>query len=99
MGISGGKLEDSETPQQCIERELLEELGLRATADQILTSSIYEYLGGSIELIAIKCSVEEFNISLAVHDDFKFLKLEALLDINLAPADVPIAKQLGELYG
>lgn len=90
----GGKLEGNETPQECVVRELREELGLHATAGEVLASSVYEYTGGAIELIAVECAVQNYEIVLTVHDAYEYIQPEALLDIRLAPADVDIAKKI-----
>lgn len=90
----GGKIEESETPQGCIVRELLEELSIHAVAGDIIARSIYEYISGAIELIAIECTAEELKIKLTVHDSFEYLKPTELLAIKLAPADIEIAEEL-----
>ena len=90
----GGKLEGNETPQECIVRELREELGLHSAAGDVIASSVYEYTGGAIELIAVECTVRNYEISLSVHDAYDYIKPEALLDIRLAPADIDIAKKI-----
>ena len=90
----GGKLEGNETPQECIVRELREELGLHATAGAVIASSVYEYTGGAIELIAVECTVQDYGIDLTVHDAYEFIQPEALLDVRLAPADIDIAKKI-----
>jgi len=90
----GGKLEGNETPQECIVRELREELGFQATAGAVIASSVYEYTGGAIELIAVECTVQDYGIDLTVHDAYEFIQPEALLDVRLAPADIDIAKKI-----
>ncbi|MDG2004877.1 MAG: NUDIX domain-containing protein, partial [Novosphingobium sp.] len=64
----GGKLEPGETPQECIVRELAEELGARASAGEIITQSIYDYPGGAINLIAVEVTLHETDFELTVHD-------------------------------
>src|SRR5687768_107939 len=49
----GGKLEGDETPQQCVVRELAEELAIAVVPDEILTESLHVYPGGAINLIAV----------------------------------------------
>ena len=92
----GGKLEGNETPQECIVRELREELGLHAAAGDVIASSVYEYTGGAIELIAVECAVQNYEIGLTVHDDYEYIQPEALIDIRLAPADIDIAKKIAK---
>ena len=40
----GGKIEKGETPQECLERELKEELGLNTCAGDLLTECVYHYV-------------------------------------------------------
>jgi 8-oxo-dGTP diphosphatase len=95
----GGKLEASESFQQCIERELLEELGLVVKANEIVATSTYNYSDGSVELTAIFCIAENMAIKLTVHDKYRFVAPKSLSSVNLLPADIPIAIKLGDIYG
>ena len=53
----GGKVEPNETLQECLERELKEELGLTVRAGDVITESAYHYEHGSINLVAISASI------------------------------------------
>ena len=92
----GGKLEDGEDVQRCIVRELEEELGVTSTAGEIFTVSEYNYPGGAISLIAIEVSLHSCDFSLTVHDEYAWIAPEKLSELNLAPADIPIANQIQE---
>ena len=93
----GGKIENSETPQACLERELLEELGVESTAGKIIAESIYEYDHGSIKLIGIITNLKNQNFSLSVHDKIEWVQIQNLMSYKLAPADIPIARKIMEL--
>lgn len=95
----GGKLEPGEDFQTCIVRELEEELGVTSTAGEVLTVSEYEYPGGAISLIAIEVSLHSSDFTLSVHDKYAWIDPGELLELNLAPADIPIAKELIDRYG
>ncbi len=90
----GGKLEPGEDVQTCIERELQEELGVSSTAGEVLTISDYSYPGGAISLIAIKVSLHSSDFTLTVHDKYAWKAPGELLELNLSPADIPIAEKL-----
>ena len=96
----GGKVEKGETPQECLEREILEELGVDSTAGDEVCKSVYEYEHGAFEIIAIKTKLKSSNFKLSSHDKIEFVKKERLLDFKLLPADIPIAEKIIELkYG
>lgn len=88
----GGKQESNETIKDCLVREIKEELNLIVQCLGILTESIYEYPGGKINLIAISARIIGGDIRLNVHDKYEWVDIQRLLDYQLAPADIPIAK-------
>jgi 8-oxo-dGTP diphosphatase len=92
----GGKIEKDETPQSCLERELLEELCVEAIAGEIITESIYQYSHGIIKLLAIETVLLSEKIQLSVHDKAEWVPVENLCSFKLAPADVHIAKILSK---
>ena len=49
--LPGGRMEDGETPEQCLVREFQEETGATIEVGQILAASIYEVLPGRSVLI------------------------------------------------
>lgn len=92
--FSGGKLEGDETPQHCIVRELAEELSLSVLAGDVIAESVFRYPGGAINLIAVETQIVDGSISLTAHDAFDWLEPPDLLAIELAPADIPIAREI-----
>lgn len=95
----GGKQEPHETIQQCIEREIREELSLSCTARQVFTESIYRYEGGAIKLIGVLVELGHEEPELKVHDRIAWVPLVDVLAYKLAPADIPIAKEVINAYG
>jgi 8-oxo-dGTP diphosphatase len=95
----GGKLEHDETAQECITRELREELGVESVAGEIFISTTYTYPGGTIELIAIVVKLQSTQFTLQVHDLFEWVQPQELLRYELAPADIPIAQEIIRKYG
>ena len=61
----GGKLEPGETPAQCLERELMEELDLRVHAGDVLAEVEREENGRMIRLIfvsAVPCGADALTL-------------------------------------
>ena len=90
----GGKLEEGETLQECLERELEEEFGITTKSGRELTSSIYEYEHGAFKIVAIESEIISGSLDLRVHDEVNWIAIEKLLDIELLPADIAIASYL-----
>ncbi|MDD2464435.1 MAG: (deoxy)nucleoside triphosphate pyrophosphohydrolase [Desulfobulbus sp.] len=90
----GGKVEESETIQACLEREIAEELGVVIRAGAILASSDYQYEHGTIRLVALAAEIISGTLHPTVHDQLAWVPVEQLLEYRLAPADIPIAASL-----
>lgn len=94
----GGKLEQQETLQECLERELREEFGVPSTAGVMLCESIYHYAHGSIRLVGIETALLSTEFEPTVHDQIEWVPLKQLTEMHLAPADIPIAEFILEHY-
>ncbi len=93
----GGKIEKGETPQECLQRELLEELSVTAKIGRFIGASNYEYPEKSICLSAYLVSIKEKPV-LKEHQDFAWVFYGDLGNYPLAPADKPIAKAVIDIF-
>jgi len=91
--LPGGKIEPGETPQECVERELLEELEMTCRAGHIIAQTTYDYEHGSFEILALEVQ-RLSNFVLKNHDATVWAKLERLADYVLAPADITLISQI-----
>lgn len=89
----GGKIENGEREEECIVREIKEELNLEIALTKKLNSSIFDYPNISIELIPFIAKQVGGQISLSEHADYKFLTKEELLNLDWAEADIPVVKE------
>lgn len=91
--LPGGKIEEGETPQQCLERELLEELEMKAEAGEVIARTTYTYDHGAFEMLAIWVD-RHSKYELSVHDMVKWVSRDDILALPLAPADVELIREL-----
>ena len=90
----GGAVKRGETIEECLERELQEELGVGATAGEIIAESESRAGRASLKLIALLARVDGDQFTLTAHDTVLWVRPRELLRYRLAPADIPIAKTL-----
>jgi len=93
----GGKVEEGETLQACLEREMGEELGIAIRAGEVLATSDYRYQHGAIHLMALAAEMVSGPPIPTVHDQLEWVLVADVLRYQLAPADIPIAKALIDL--
>ena len=89
----GGKVESGESEEECIVREIKEELNLDIAVSKRLNSSVFHYPNISIELMPFLAKQVGGQIRLNEHADFKYLVKDNLLNLDWAEADVPIVKE------
>lgn len=90
----GGKIEERETPEQAIIREIQEELSMDIIVDSHLITVDHEYPDFSIKLEAFLCKTKSKRLELIEHIDYQWLRVQDLLKLDWADADKPIIKEL-----
>lgn len=86
----GGKIEPGETPRQCLERELMEELGITVHVGPALTPVTHHYPAFSITLYPFICVLKQETIHPREHAAIAWLKPDKLPNLDWAEADGPI---------
>ncbi|SHH24036.1 8-oxo-dGTP diphosphatase MutT [Clostridium grantii] len=90
----GGKIEANETPQQCLKREIKEELDLEIQVGKFFDESIYTYPNGKIKLLAYFAEIVNGDIKLSVHDEVKWVSINEIETFDSAPADILLVQKL-----
>ncbi len=88
----GGKIEEGETPEACLKREIMEELNLNIDVLECMGSTVYKYKTGEINLIAYKAIIMSGEIKLNVHNDARWVTADELKSYDFAPADIELIK-------
>lgn len=92
----GGKLEAGESPEQCLLRELSEELGVEAVVIDIFDVVFHRYAWGEVLLLVYNCSLRSQSISNLGIAEHRWVTAGDLSEFNLLPADAPIIEKLQE---
>jgi 8-oxo-dGTP diphosphatase len=93
----GGKIETGETgetAEECLKREIEEELRIKVRVGDFFGESFYQYPQGAIQLLAYWIFWESGTMELMAHDEYKWVSLRELDYYDFAPADIPLVKKL-----
>ncbi len=93
----GGKVEPGETPEQALEREILEELDTQITVEDFFCSVEYDYPTFHLSMDCYLCKVKAGELQLKEHAASRWLTKETLYEVDWLPADVEIIKKLGKI--
>jgi 8-oxo-dGTP diphosphatase len=88
--LPGGKIEPNESFEECLIREIKEELNIDIEIVKNLPSNIHTYPSIVIQLIPFICKQTHGVITLKEHINYKWLSTNELLDLDWAEADIPI---------
>jgi len=92
----GGKIEPDESPEDCLVRELAEEIGVLVVPRGILDVVFHRYPEKSVLLLFYRCELLEGDPRPIECDEVRWVDLADLPSLDWAPADVPFVRKLAE---
>lgn len=92
--FAGGKIEDGESNENALKRELKEELGLEVYDLNYSSENIHHYDKFSIHIVAYKCKTKSEPVKLTDHDKYEWVNVSDLSKYNLAEADLPLLNSM-----
>lgn len=93
----GGKVQEDETEEHAIEREIKEEFEMDIEAIRFLTNNVCEYPKKIIDLRLYECKYQSGEFHLHDHSEYQFVAKEEIINYDLCPADIPLAKYVKEM--
>lgn len=90
----GGKIEEGETPEECLKREIKEELEADINIDKYLCTVEYDYPNFHLKMECFICSLIDGHLELVEAEDAKFITKDQLDNIDFLPADLLVVKEL-----
>ncbi len=90
----GGKIEEGETPEECLKREIKEELKADINIDKYLCIVEYDYPNFHLKMECFICSLIDGHLELVEAEDAKFITKDQLDNIDFLPADLLVVKEL-----
>lgn len=95
----GGKVGNGESAEECIIREVNEELSMDVVICGRLTEVEHDYGNKLIRLIPFICDTLDELPFLSEHHDFKWISAADLLKVDFSEADIPVARNYLESRG
>jgi len=92
----GGKREPGETLEQCIRREIREELDIDIVVGQKFCEVDQTYASFSITLIVFLCRASDESPKPVGVDDIRWVPLDELNGYHFTPADIKVIELLRE---
>ena len=86
----GGKIEENEPPEDCVVREIMEELSIVVHPVKKLTEVTHSYPNMTIILVPFICRFDAGEIILKEHANYVWAKPIELIHLDWADADIPI---------
>ncbi len=86
-----GKVEPGESYEDCLKRELLEELDMEVQVKEYFKTVLHDYENFQVELVAFTSLFIRASYTLVDHDQYVWIDVSMLSKMALAPADAPIS--------
>lgn len=90
----GGKVRPGESPEQCLKREIKEELNLRIAVGEFFGESVHAYEDKVVRLLGYRVRAEGGTMAAHDHAELAWAAVGDLGGYRFCPADLPFAEKL-----
>ena len=92
----GGKIEEGETPEQALAREIKEELDTEIQVGKLIDTIEYDYPKFHLSMDCFWCEIMQGGLELKEHEAARWLSKEELYSVDWLPADVGVVERVEE---
>lgn len=93
----GGKIEQGETPQEALKREIMEELATEIKVGDYIKTVEYDYPKFHLSMQCFWCEVVSGNLELKEHEAARWLQKEQIYEVEWLPADVSLVEKIRQI--
>lgn len=90
----GGKIEEGETPEQALAREIKEELDTEIKVGELIDTIEYDYPNFHLSMDCFWCEIMQGGLELKEHEAARWLSKEELHSVDWLPADVGVIEKI-----
>ena len=90
----GGKIEEGETPEQALAREIREELNTEIQVGKLIGTIEYDYPKFHLSMDCFWCEIMQGGLELKEHEAARWLSKEELYSVDWLPADVGVVEKI-----
>lgn len=90
----GGKIEDGESPEEALVREIREELEAEIEVEQLFETVEWDYPDFHLSMHCFLCSLKSDTLHLNEHQAAAWLTLETMTSVKWLPADEGLAEKI-----
>ena len=83
----GGKIEEGETPQEALKREIMEELDTEITVGEFIETIEYDYPTFHLSMDCFWCEIVKGDLVLKEHEAAKWITRDEIESVDWLPAD------------
>ena len=92
----GGKIEEGETPEAALVREIQEELDTEIEVGELLDTIEYDYPTFHLSMKCFWSSIVSGDLVLKEHEAARWLTKDEILDVEWLPADISLVGKIKE---